>query len=336
MKKIFLACLFICPVLVPATSYGQSRKNTGIIDNATTVSYALPRTVLTVTLTADKESVRTGPFARYAQKYLGVMAPLSDKDTYVIRDASIGYYDEADPNAVYVMDNAGKAVEPVFEFTEEGLVALPKGWTPRPKARTYEDGSMYTAVSHTHIDTAFVKVPVNRMSITDGSAESMAQEAAETIFLLRKRRMELVTGDAGENVFGAGLAAALEELDRMENEYLALFLGKQFRETMTRTFDVIPEADKNSIVVCRFSPASGFQPATELSANPIVVNLTKENKTSTTAVARNTRDSKGLATYRIADIVQCRVMNGRNEIASQRIPIFQMGAEIDLPAAAVK
>lgn len=336
MKKILSTGLFMALMVVPVTFYGQSRPSTGIIENATTVSYALPRTVLSVTVTAQKESVRTGPYARYAQKYLGIMAPLSDKDTYSITDAAINYYEEADPSAVYVMDNSGKAVEPVFEFTEEGLVAFPQGWKSRPRAYAMEESSSYSPISHTYLDTAFVKVPINRTSSVDRGAEAMAQQAAETIFLLRKRRMELVTGDAGENVFGAGLAAAIEELDRMENEYLALFLGKQFTETIVKTFDVIPEAGKSSAIVCRFSEATGLHSATDLAAEPVAVTLTPEKKTESLAVKRNTRDTKGLATYRIADMVQCKIMNGRTEIASARVPIYQMGADIDLPAAAVK
>lgn len=64
------------------------------------------------------------------------------------------------------------------------------------------------------------------------------------IYMLRKKRMELVTGDAGEHVFGEGLKAALDELNRLEEEYLALFLGKQFRQKIVREYDVIPEREK--------------------------------------------------------------------------------------------
>lgn len=68
----------------------------------------------------------------------------------------------------------------------------------------------------------------------------MAQDAANAIFSLRRHRIDLVTGEAGENVFGAGLKAALEEIDRLEQEYLSLFLGKQFRQRIVREFSVVP------------------------------------------------------------------------------------------------
>ena len=50
--------------------------------------------------------------------------------------------------------------------------------------------------------------------------EDAAREAANTIFSLRRHRIELITGEAGENVFGEGLKAALAEIERLEQSYL--------------------------------------------------------------------------------------------------------------------
>ena len=38
-----------------------------------------PRTVLAVDVTAERDVTLSGPYARYAQKFLGVRAPLTDK-----------------------------------------------------------------------------------------------------------------------------------------------------------------------------------------------------------------------------------------------------------------
>ena len=53
--------------------------------------------------------------------------------------------------------------------------------------------------------------------------EDAAQQAAQMIFSIRKHRMELITGEAGENVFGGGLKDALDALDEKEQELLELF-----------------------------------------------------------------------------------------------------------------
>ena len=41
--------------------------------------YAMPQTTVVVDITVARESVVTGPYARFAQKYFGVIAPLADK-----------------------------------------------------------------------------------------------------------------------------------------------------------------------------------------------------------------------------------------------------------------
>ena len=61
-----------------------------------------------------------------------------------------------------------------------------------------------------------------------------AAQAAQSIFTIRKKRMDLITGDAGENVFGAGLKDALEALDAREQAYLELFLGKKITITLAK------------------------------------------------------------------------------------------------------
>ena len=78
--------------------------------------------------------------------------------------------------------------------------------------------------------------------------EDAAREAANTIFSLRRHRIELITGEAGENVFGEGLKAALAEIERLEQSYLELFLGKRVVTTETRRYVVYPQSDKKQYI----------------------------------------------------------------------------------------
>ncbi len=55
--------------------------------------YAMPQTTVVVDITVARESVVTGPYARFAQKYFGVIAPLADKETYTLRSAAVSRYD---------------------------------------------------------------------------------------------------------------------------------------------------------------------------------------------------------------------------------------------------
>ena len=53
----------------------------------------MPQTTVVVDITVARESVVTGPYARFAQKYFGVIAPLADKETYTLRSAAVSRYD---------------------------------------------------------------------------------------------------------------------------------------------------------------------------------------------------------------------------------------------------
>ena len=345
MKRVYIAALSLACVAATASAQVKTYKSP-VIKTSNTVAYALPQTTLKVTVVAERECVRTGPYARFAQKFLGAIAPLADKDMYRIVSARIGYTEEADPAAVYVLENPDKSPAQLYRSTPEGFVALPLDGTdpardafapnaPRPGRPM--PGDKITVISHIDSDTSFLKVPIDKNSTLQKSIESQAADAANTIFTLRKRRMELVTGEAGENVFGEGLKAALKEIDRLEQEYLALFLGKQYREKIVKEYEITPEKDKNNPIVCRFSETAGLLPASDLSGRPIVMEMTAENKTENSPLARRTsKDPRGMVSYRIADIVNCKLVDGKTEIAQQRVPIYQFGITVEIPVTSLK
>ena len=144
----------------------------------------MPRWVVAVVLAVERRAVLCGPEARYGKKYLGGRAPLTDKKTGSIADARIAL--------------AGDAV---YE-------------APAPAPATSQ------VLSHATSDEAFAALQPDRTSMTILSLEDAARSAAEQIFALRRHRMELITGEAGEHVFGEGLKSALEEVDRLEPESL--------------------------------------------------------------------------------------------------------------------
>ena len=180
--------------------------------------YAMPQTTVVVDITVARESVVTGPYARFAQKYFGVIAPLADKETYTLRSAVVSRYDP-----VVTRD-------------------LNPGPIPAPHTEIYAD---------TGSAEEFPRVLPDRRSASGSSLENAARDAAQTIFDLRSRRTELITGDYAETVYGAGLATAVERIDRMENEYLELFFGKRSVTTYTVRYYVVPDAEGRTFVVCR-------------------------------------------------------------------------------------
>ncbi len=303
------------------------------------LSYSQPRTVLKVEVVVEKESIRKGPYARYAQKYLGVVAPLTDKDSYRIAGADISYFEEADPVAVSTLADAGN-IPVMMCRTPQGFVASGADGRPLKTDIAMPEGEMMfrerglhpvanerITVSYVSRDSSYVKVPVDKRDMIQKSAEETAMEAANTIFTIRKRRFDLVSGEAGENVFGAGLAVALRELDRMEQEYLALFYGKRYVERVVRSYDVVPEAGKNVAMVCRFSDIAGLLPLSDLSGTPVMIEFTPEkvNKPAG-ALPKATKGTK--VTLRNAAMTECRIADGNKELVNVRVPVYQFGEEV--------
>lgn len=351
MKKIFyllLACATLV-VVMPLSAQVRAYK-AATIEGVNSVAYALPQTAIKVSVVAEKEVIRKGPYARFAQKYLGVMAPLADKELYRIAGARLTYTEEADPVEVYVMDNPEKSPLKLYTAAPEGFVATPIDGNdqvltfgqPQSDLYSFYKGGVaplspqYNVLSYVSSDTSFVKVSVDRRELIEKSAEEMAATAATTIFTLRKRRIELVTGEAGENVFGAGLQTAIAELNRLEQEYLALFLGKQYTVQEVRNFTVIPEMGKATAVVCRFSEAAGVVEAVDLSGRPIVLEFAPEGRAQRTALARRGKDPRGTIFYRVADVVKCRLVDGKQVLMQERLPIYQFGQVVEIPVTSLK
>lgn len=158
-------------------------------------------TVLAADITVRCEKIVCGPYARYAQKFLGLRAPLTDKTVYTVADAAIALM----PGERYV--TAGE---------------LPASTC---RVESYEAQG-----------ADFARLQTDRLDMTEPDLQTAARNAAAAIFSLRKHRLDLISGEAGENVFGAGLPVALERLDRLEQEYLELFLGRRVVTTETPPF----------------------------------------------------------------------------------------------------
>ena len=291
MKRIF--ALIGCALLATA---GASAQNpyvalVGGVETAGGVAVSQPRTVLAVDVEVECDHVLAGPYARYAQKYLGVRAPLTDKTTWTVKNASI---------ALAAAETAQLA-----------------GTLQTPEQRTY---------AYAEADGEFPRMPIDKTGVQVLTLEDAARDAANTIYSLRRHRMELITGEAGENVFGEGLKAALDEIARLEQGYLELFLGKRTLTTAAHRYFVYPQADKMQYVVCRFSPADGLLPDSDLSGEMVMLKIDpSEPQTATIAAAKADATT---ASCRVAAPSVCQVICNGQTFGNITLPIFEFGRTV--------
>lgn len=219
------------------------------------------KTALQVTVTVKKESVKSGPYARYAQQFLGVNAPLYDKITYSIEKGAVNIIEGNSS------DNDNICIDNNIAFTDIGLVSS-----------TSSVGEIQADITTTGVM----------------SAKDMAMEAANKIFLIRKRRIDVITGE-NQDAYGAGLSSAIEEMNRIEQQYISLFMGIKNVTYSQYTYGVIPNVDESNYIICRFSPQKGLLDILSAEGKPIALLLNPENSIQIISV-QNFKEDKNAPT----------------------------------------
>jgi len=165
------------------------------------------------------------------------------------------------------------------------------------------------------------------------TAEQKAEEAANFLIKLKKRRFKLVAGQYDYMPDGESMSAALKELARIEEEYLALFIGRKVTTEIRRNFHFTPEAAGNSnrVVLFRFSPSRGFIDATETDGIPVVIEMQPMNKLKELGRLKiPVRPRLNTIPYRIADQVNLRLIAGEQTWVEAIYPVFQLGSPVTL------
>lgn len=300
MKK---SVLIIAAMMLAGTAAAQNYTIKQADAYETSNGVVLPdlTTTLAVDITVTSERVVAGPYARYAQKYLGVRASLSDKTTYEITGAQVALL-------------GGESAYPVAGHL--------------PAKRESSGGFDGTA-------TEFAKILPDRMSAANVDTENAARAAANEIFKLRRQRLDLITGETGENVFGAGLKDALDELHALELAYTELFLGKHVITTETRRYTVTPSADRTSYIVCRFAMQNGLLPASDLSGDVVLLQIRPTGELAVQGLRQASPKDRAV-TMRVADNSVCSVVVNSDEIAQTVLPLFAFGRDINIAVPAAR
>ena len=314
--------------------------------------YSLPATTLTFKVKVAHHMFKSGPYAQYAQKYLGISdAQQANENFYTILRIKAGSFESADPTQLYIADAAPGTDLSFLELTKKGLIvptafvtqapvsviAPKEQLTPPAFTDLGVDPNIYkenaTFFSGIKMDTSYVKVPVQKNMLVEKSPESRAADAANFIFSLRKRRVDLISGDI-DNVFnnGEALKVALNEISRLEKEYLSLFIGKTYVDTATYVFEVTPkpEGGKSTSILFRFSESKGVMGENDLAGRPVMVDIASTNAVQQlpTTITEKSRDYI-LARY--PEVCSVRVVDGKDILYSSNMAISQFGKVVQMP-----
>lgn len=319
--------------------------------------YALPRTNLRVDVDVVRTTYIKGPYSDFAKKYLAIDKVINEENTYWrIDDIQINSYDDADPNHVYMVKTGENQVsfQNFFELTKQGLIldmTQPK-YQPRElkyledvENRTvdFKDLTVYgnigfvkdTLYRLVFKDSAFVKVPMLKSQAQAKSLDEKAEEAADFIFEIRNQRLLFIGGENSPLPEGNAVQKALNELNRLEEEYLSLFIGKTYKDTVRFSFEVIPSGNpvEDRTTLFRFSEEFGVFNESIVEGTPVIIEFQPGQDGITSAIQdKNPASaSQNKMYYRIADKTAVNVSMANQTLLQERRLIYQYGKIVSLP-----
>lgn len=166
------------------------------------------------------------------------------------------------------------------------------------------------------------KVMVDRLAADELTQEEAAKRAAERIFELRAARQDILLGEYGDGVYGAGLEAALREIERLENEYLKLFYGTRTITTTTHRYIMPVSADMPNNVIARFNSEEGLLAKDNVAGDIVMVSVTPSE------MSYPASNPKGTVAYRYANNATVVVSYAQEVLARRVLPIFEFGETV--------
>ena len=170
--------------------------------------------------------------------------------------------------------------------------------------------------------TAGDKVMVDRLAANELTQEEAAKRAAERIFELRAARQDILLGEYGDGVYGAGLEAALREIERLESEYLKLFYGIRTVTTTTHRYTMPVSADMPNNVIARFNSEEGLLAKDNVAGDIVMVSVTPSE------MSYPASNPKGTVAYRYANNANVVVSFAQEVLARRVLPIFEFGETV--------
>lgn len=322
------------------------------------IVYALPQTVLEFDVIAEKTTEIPGPFSAYAREMIGLDKVItSENEIWSLTDVRLRTREELDPGQFYVIQGTTLMQTNLLALKANGLVLdinpelyggtefspLRQGNDYRgmlfPDRGAYEYASTRTDTAYRLVkaDTAFIRVPYLVQKKRGMTLEEEARAAAERLLELREGRHLILTGET--NIFPQD-GAALNEINRLEREYTALFAGKTWSEKRHFRIWLTPDAAMTGkrTTLFSFSETKGMLPAGDSAGRPVDIGMTASGKTKDLKlVVLPVTSQKELAArdrlyYRVPDVVEFNVTMGDEILCTARKLVYQFGNTVTLPS----
>ena len=320
--------------------------------------YALPQTVIRISVGILELRTYRGPYYRFADKYLGITGvPEENRSRWLIKNVTLSTFPEADPGQFYAVEQIRGKFEPekIMYLSDEGFIMDLKKLdafafeSKKTNIFTRTPGILYTSptvarniVQSTDTlyktiltDTSFIRLPVLKNEMIIKTIDEKAEEAADFIIRIRNRRFRLLTGAGDLYPEGSALEIAVKRLDELEEEYLSLFIGKNVEITHDVDFWYTPNSGEvyENIELFEYSDQKGISRVITGSGKVVSLQLTKVDKTKVLDeyAGKTSDENLNRLYYRIPDLAEIEIRDGGQTIINERIPVYQYGTVLSMP-----
>ncbi len=340
MRKL----IFIMAVVFTLPAAGQRKKaETGVVPVvAEGITYSLPRIGFSIKVNAVKETFEPGPYVAYAGQLLGIGdAKNRPSVKWSIRKIDFDTFSEPDPEQVFKSMGTGAFT---VDLTPSGCIS---GVNSGQSSGQLSEPSIFSQLEEFVKDDGFSfsniqqnPMPARADSVRRTSRmsnEERAADAAKRIMECRNLRYQIVAGLLDEfHPDGEAYKVSLNELERIEKEYLSLFVGRTTYQNHETGFNFVPtSASEKGEVVFRFSEEGGILPASDLSGKPVMIRVEPEkallSKFNGLATSEDPGAGKSGIFYRLPAVANVIFLYELNTIATSRTILPQFGQVTPVP-----
>ena len=333
------------------------------------IAYYLPQTSLIVNFRITKVEEKKGPFADYASEFLGNVDVIRQNKTYweisgvnidtrAVRDTQNLWLITGNMPWIFAVNltpegflasiNANDDTVYKQDYGFEQFVNQEKLQSIGQNIVTVDRGykEVYDTVFKVEtFDTIRRVVPIIKKRLIQKTVREQAREIADEIFSLRDDRNALLVGEGDSDYLPDGLALKemLAGIDKLERQYLSLFIGRVDKTNYHYRYQWTPKI-KNHIterIIYRFSPHYGLLPPTDMRGDPVYLIIKTMGTTEGLRNFYQTQDLlrrvegvkanyNGLA-YRIPELVSVQIKVGERLVAQKHLFLPQAGVVARLP-----
>ena len=333
--------------------------------NESGIYYALPQTVVSIEVTVKKNDLVKGPFASYASKYLGLNNVASaNSTTYELAEIKVANFAEPDSSQFYfVKFGKGHCKNARFVALNESGLILSSNVRPennansgeiKPSSETYSNNSgnfSYFADANTFekIDTIIENVTLDTISfakqvlvksLVEKSMEQKAKDATDFIMRVKENKLNLLSGTSEVNYEKSTLTFMIQELEKLESDYMKLFTGFTSTKTIKYRYNFIPKLSNGSnlIPLFKFSEKEGIVDTSNIEGDLITISSERNFATGqlSSFEGRKQFSKKHGYFYRIPENAIVRIKESNIIKAEASFPICQFGVVTSLPIQKTK